>query len=52
MKGDCMESFEEYMRSFEENPKELIVRIVWFPEKAPAKPDSIVFDLHCRTQDI
>ncbi|MBQ3459386.1 MAG: DUF2262 domain-containing protein [Solobacterium sp.] len=45
-----MESFEEYMRSFEENPKELIVRIVWFPEKAPAKPDSIAGMLKMRAR--
>jgi hypothetical protein len=36
-----METHEEYMRSFEENTKELLVRIVWFPEKAPDKPQSV-----------
>lgn len=36
-----METFENYIRSFEDRTKELIVRICWFPDKAPSKPDSI-----------
>ena len=50
MKGSCMESYEEYMRSFEENAKELIVRIVWFPDKAPSKPDSVAGMLKMRAR--
>ena len=50
MKGSCMESYEEYMRSFEENAKELIVRIVWFPDKAPSKSDSVAGMLKMRAR--
>ena len=36
-----LETFEKYIRSFEDTTQELIVRICWFPDKAPSKPDSI-----------
>lgn len=34
-----METFEEYMRSFEEDAEELLVRICWFPKEPPSRPE-------------
>ena len=34
-----MKTYEEYMRSFEKDAKELIVRICWFPRQAPSRPE-------------
>ena len=45
-----METFEEYIRSFEERTRELIVRICWFPDKAPSRPESIAGMLKMRAR--
>jgi len=45
-----METYEEYMRSFEENTKELIVRIAWVPAKPPYGPDSVAGLLKMRVR--
>lgn len=34
-----METYEEYVRSFGEDAKELIVRICWYPKEPPSRPE-------------